>query len=132
MTPKQKREHLDNIRRAFYEAESLCHKYSGWNDLRLSVETASKQEREHRAMGRRMIGDIGKRPPIERIAQMFALKGFLTPERQRRFDNRKDFVLAYGAAQGCCRQPEGKAEWAKFCRKWRKVIGQFDYSDLIG
>lgn len=116
------------INAAFYEAERLCDRYGGLtNHVKESARIASRQERQHRAMGRRMVGDIGERVPVETVAMYFALRGFYTAKRDRSLEHRSDLVTAYGAAERVCCTPEGRKAWQK-ARRGAKAALALDYS----
>lgn len=129
MNNKQK-ELCSKINEAFYRVDALCNSVgSAASDLRRSVIEASRQEREHRAGGRRLVGGIGRRAPVEVVARYFALRGFFRPARERSFGDRSDFVAAYAAAQGVerVRRDEYKA-----LRKELAEVLAIDYSqDLV-
>jgi hypothetical protein len=117
------------IRAIFYQAMRLCDSHGGGSRLLEESEAiAAKQERQHRAFGRRLVGNIGARASVATCAQYFALKGFLTPARERSYDDRADFVMAYGAATRF-RQPENRKAYQAFARKYRAEIMAMDYAN---
>jgi hypothetical protein len=131
--PESLKAKAERIRFLFHLAESLCDKQRGGNALRESVAIASRQERQHRALGRRMVGAIRARCSVETCAKLFALRGFVTPKRQRSFGARADFVSAFGAAEACqasCERTHS-AEYLDFCRAYRKAIQAIDYRALV-
>lgn len=127
------RERSQTIRALYFEAERLAEKHCWGNPLSQSVEIASKQERQHRAAGRRVFNQsMAGRATVETCAMLFALRGFIKPKRARSFDNRADFLAAYSAAVRVeSATPESKKQYQAFCRRARKAIKDIDYTELL-
>lgn len=130
MTAAELREARRTIERAFHQADRLCLHYRGSYELHKAKELAIADERQHRALGKRMVGDIGKRLPFETVGMLFALKGFLTPQSKRHYSHRRDLVQGYSAAHGACFTAEGLAAYKAFCSEWRRTIQRLDYAEL--
>lgn len=104
------------------------------NDLRDAYDIAAKQERQHRAMGRRWVGTDKARcaASVDVCAMLFAARGMLQPSRLRSYSDRADFLAAYGAASRVERSPDGKRKLAALRRKYRAKIEAVDYCALVG
>jgi len=126
----KRREAEETITEAYYDAESLCNKTGANYAMDRSLAHASRGEREHRALGRRMVGNVGRRSSVETCARLFFLRGFFAPVKSRSFEDRDDFLAAYGAAERAKRNdPNG---YSKLCRRYRKAVRDLDYCDLVG
>lgn len=129
--PMSRKELAKAIRHAYFAAESLCNRYRGTATLNRALEVAKRQERQHRAFGRRLVGNIGSRATVECCAWLFVVRGFAAPTRAQSFTDREDYLHAYGAMREVTRLPEGKAAWQAY-RKDHKLAIQADYMRLIG
>jgi hypothetical protein len=116
----------EQINSAFHQVERLCDKYGGRSDLLESVDIAARQEREHRAFGRRLGQSLRGRAPIDVCAKLFAVRGFLSSKRS--LLDRTDFLAAYRAALSVERL--GKAEYRALRRKL-KAVAAIDYTELV-
>jgi len=122
------------IRVVFGRVKRLCDKYRGDRELARSVECATRGEREHRAIGRRMVGDaVRARVSVETAAHFFAIRGFFCARKKRSFTDRDDFVAAYGAAERVERWgPEAAAAYRALRRERdTRAVLALDYIDLV-
>ena len=100
----------------------------GHADLQESHAIALQQERQHRRLGRGMVGVISPRASADACACLFALRAFVTPAAERRFDVRSDYLTGYRAAVRAEQaQPD---EYRAFCAfyAWVRSV---DYCAMV-
>lgn len=122
------------IRSAFRDLERVCEssiQLSRWLDE--AVEQASKDERGHRAMGRRWVGDIGRLMSVRDAAMGIILSHVAKrPARPASWSEamsyRRDVALAYAIRDQLTR--EKRFPWKS---KSRPAALEFDYAvDVAG
>lgn len=122
---------------AYYTVLDLLCSTGGNYELEKARELAAKGERQHRAFGRRLVGDIGTRATVHTCAQYFALRAFATPISKHSVDAREDYIAGYCARKravwGAKCSPNKRPSLRRATALARKVSSQIDYvRDLTG
>ena len=110
------------IREAYFACDQMgC-------GIERATEIAERQERQHRAFGRRLGQSLRGRATVTDCARLFAVKGFLAPKRARSYTDRADFVAGYSAAS--LAERANVRTYRSLCRKYRARVAAIDYCAL--
>ncbi len=131
---KQTRKDLESL---FFDVQRLCEQHREWDEL---LAVAERQEREHRAMGRRFThGQASYSQPVSVAVKYFACKCILEPlpvpvTWQAFAGYRRDYQLGQAlreltVAALLAHNPTGHGLWCDLETRWQ-LLG-IDYSEDI-